>query len=466
MRPSVAGFDLLQVRFVGSFLRSLGGRRLLQGGMLVLSLAIIVDGFLGPQISPVNLAGVLPWTYWRALTVVALLAAGNLFCMACPFMLPRELGRRLGLNTRTWPRALRSKWLAIGLLIFFFWAYEAFALWDKPAWTAWIMVGYFGGAFFIDALFRGASFCKYICPIGQFHFIQSIVSPLEVKVREPAVCATCRTHDCLRGNADHRGCETDLFLPTKSGNLDCTFCLDCVRACPRDNIGLRGVMPGMDLLHDRPRASLGRLSRRVDVAALALVLVSAAFASAAAMAGPVLAWTGGLAWAGTLALFLSGLLIVPALAMAAALGLGRRVAPSVTPARELWSRFSLALVPLGAAMWGAHFAFHLLAGYAAGWPVLQQAAAGAGAPIFGAPDWSMSAWRVEPNTILSLQCLLLGAGLLLTLYLGWRIAQQCTPGLPAALRLATPWAVVAIALYAVGVWIFLQPMQMRGLVPG
>ena len=46
------------------------------------------------------------------------------------------------------------------------------------------------------------------------------------------VCTTCRTHDCLRGGPQGRGCETDLFAPRKRGNLDCTFCLDCARACP------------------------------------------------------------------------------------------------------------------------------------------------------------------------------------------------------------------------------------------
>jgi hypothetical protein len=47
----------------------------------------VLDGLLGPEISPMNLAGVLLWTHWRAFTVVGLLAVGNLFCMACPFTL-------------------------------------------------------------------------------------------------------------------------------------------------------------------------------------------------------------------------------------------------------------------------------------------------------------------------------------------------------------------------------------------
>ena len=73
--------------------------------------------------------------------------------------------------TRAWPAALRSKWLAAGLLAVFFWAYEAFDLWDRPCATAGIVVAYFAAAFLVDALFRGASFCKYVCPIGQFQFV-------------------------------------------------------------------------------------------------------------------------------------------------------------------------------------------------------------------------------------------------------------------------------------------------------
>ena len=206
-------FDLLTVPVLGNFLRSRLARRTMQIAMLLLAIAVIVDGVRGPQSSSMNLAGVLPWTYWRAFVVVALLAAGNFFCMACPFTLARDLGLRTSWRKRSWPRALRSKWFALVLLVLFFWAYEVFGLWDKPIWTAWLILDYFLVAFAIDAFFRGASFCKYVCPIGQFQFITSLVSPLEVKVRSADACASCKTHDCLRGNERQRGCEMDLYLP-------------------------------------------------------------------------------------------------------------------------------------------------------------------------------------------------------------------------------------------------------------
>ena len=111
--------------------------------------------------------------------------AGNVFCMACPFMVPRTLARRWLPRGRSWPRWLRNKWLAVVLLVGFLWAYEAFALWDSPWWTAWIVLAYFAAAFVIDGFFRGASFCKYVCPIGQFNFVQSLISPLRNQGARP-----------------------------------------------------------------------------------------------------------------------------------------------------------------------------------------------------------------------------------------------------------------------------------------
>ena len=257
--------------------------------MLILAIAVLLDGFLGPQLSPMNLAGVLPWTHWRGFTVIALLFAGNLFCMVCPFMLVRDFGRRWLPAKWTWPRSLRNKWLAAFLLALYLWAYEAFSLWNSPWLTAWIILSYFLAAILIDGLFQGGSFCKYVCPIGQFHFVQSLLSPLEVKVREPDVCRTCKTFDCIRGRSEQRGCELKLFQPKKKGNMDCTFCMDCVHACPHDNVGLIAVTPGKDLWNGEQRSSIGPYSTRFDLAVLVLILVFGSLANAAGMIAPVAA---------------------------------------------------------------------------------------------------------------------------------------------------------------------------------
>jgi ferredoxin len=470
-RPPSA-FDLLRAPIAGSLLRARYGRWALQAILLLLAAAVIADGFLGHPMAPMNLAGVVPWTYGRAAVVVALLAAGNFFCMACPFTLPRELGRRLGLATRHWPHPLQTKWLATGLLVLYFWAYEAFDLWDSPRLTAWILVGYFTGAFAVDTFFRGASFCKYVCPIGQFNFLSSLVSPLEVSVRRQELCATCASHDCVRGNERQRGCELRLFLPRKVGNMDCTFCLDCVKACPHDNIGILAIAPGRDLVNDPARSSLGRFSRRPDIAALALVVVFSAFANAAAMVAPVAEWLDRLRYSMVSTLpftslfFLIALVLAPALLMGTAITAGQTLAHIAKPSRELFCRFSLALLPLGLAMWVAHVLFHLSSAWSPAWPVMQRAAGDLGVGWLGTPRWAASSPFFTPDAMLSAQLLLLDAGVLLSLYAGWRIARAHTSRAKDGLLLLAPWAAVAAVLYAAGVWVFLQPMQMRGMVHG
>ncbi len=144
-RPRAA-VDLLSLPLIGSVLRWPHFRRSVQAVMFLLAIIVVADGLFGPQMGAMNLAGVLPWTYWRGLSVIALLAMGNVFCMACPFNFVRDLGRRLLPASGVWPRRLRSKWIAISLLFVFFWAYEAFDLWDSPRWTAWMIVGYFTAA--------------------------------------------------------------------------------------------------------------------------------------------------------------------------------------------------------------------------------------------------------------------------------------------------------------------------------
>jgi hypothetical protein len=132
--------------------------------------------------------------------------------------------------------------------------------------------------------------------------------------------------------------------------------------------------------------------------------------------------------------------------------------------RELFCRFSHALLPLGLAMWTAHLLFHLITGWATLGPGLHQAATDFGWHFLGPAQWGMALPLLPANSMLSVQLLVLDAGLLLTLYLGWRLAQQWTARAGRALLLLLPWATIVAGTYAAGVWILLQPMQMRGMI--
>jgi ferredoxin len=288
-------FDLLKVPFIGRFLQWRHARTLLQLPLFVLSVVMIVDGFLGSQLSPKNLATVLTWVHFRGALVVVLLCAGNLFCLSCPFMLARNFLRRWVHPRFAWPRKLRNKWIPSSLIVLVLFAYELFGLWSSPWRTAWVIVGYFVAVLIIDGLFTHATFCKYVCPIGQFNFAAAAASPFEVAVRDQEVCGRCRSKDCIRGHREavsslvvlQRGCELALFQPAKVGNMDCTFCLDCVHACPHDNVGILSRLPADELMSDPPRSGIGYFSRRKDIAALMVVFCFGALMNAFGMVSPV-----------------------------------------------------------------------------------------------------------------------------------------------------------------------------------
>ena len=410
-------------------------RRWLQGAVLIVAIAVIWDGWFGKQVAPMNLAGTLPWVYWRGLSMLALLVVGNLFCMACPFILVRDLGRTVLPARLKWPRALRNKWLAGALFILYLWAYEALALWDSPWMTAWLVAGYFLTALLIDGLFRGASFCKYVCPIGQFHFVTSLLSPHEIAVKSQSVCQTCRTFDCIKGNATARGCELDLFQPKKLSNLDCTFCLDCVKACPHDNVGLIPITPAKTLLLNTYRSSIGRLTRRNDWIVLILLVTFGAFANAGGMADPVMMWEHRLharlgihAMPWIIGAFVFTVMVIAPSILVSLCGLLSAGVKTIEAIRK----FAIVLAPLGVGMWAAHVAFHALGAYV--------------------------------SDVMPLEILLLDGGVLVALYLIWQTARELAPAAPHTFALAAPWAALAFTLYGVGLWILFQPMQMRGMM--
>ncbi len=322
-------------------------------------------------------------------------------------------------------------------------------------------------AFTVDAVFKGASFCKYVCPIGQFNFVQSLVSPLEVKVREASVCQSCKTYDCIRGNEKQRGCELHLFQPRKHGNLDCTFCLDCVYACPHENVGILPVVPAATLLTDPQRSSVGRLSKRFDFAMLALAVTLGGFANAAGMTEPVMVWMRDLEmqWGITsrlpvvVAYYALLLGIVGSLIWIGGAISGRG---GIAPRKRLVSAFSFALVPIGFAMWLAHVLFHLLtaqSGLAAVQRFLEDHGQTVSSMLFRLPP------SPTPDGLLSLQMTVLGVGLLLSLYVCRRTALRAATG-QSPWRVGLPWMALAVGLYSFGIWVLFQPMQMRGADAG
>jgi ferredoxin len=471
---------LLRVPGLGRFLKWQHSRTALQIPLLITSVVMILQGLFGPALAPKNLASVLTWVHFRGALVLILLCAGNFFCLACPFMLVRNAARRFLKPWMNWPRALRNKWASVALFVAILFVYELFDLWNSPWWTAWLIIGYFVAALLIDGVFKHATFCKFVCPIGQFNFVASTVSPLEVKVRDQGVCTACGTKDCIRGRRDRpaspdfvvlqRGCELALFQPLKVGNMDCTFCLDCVHACPHDNVGVLSRVPAAELMTDPMRSGIGLFSRRKDIAALAMVFCFGALLNAFGMVSPVYAvekWLGRLlhmqAEAPVLGLIFGFFLIVePLVLLGLAAGLTKAWSGSPRAIVPLAVRYSYALAPLGFGMWLAHYGFHFFSGLYTFIPVTQNVFANLGWPILGAPLWRLTG--IPSRFIQPMEIGFLLLGLAGSLLVAFRLAEEDSPG--KVIRAFAPWALVSVTIWLASVWLMYQPMEMRAMLMG
>lgn len=487
------GFDLLRLPGLRRFVRWRYARFALQLPLLILAIFVVIDGFTGRQLAPRNLATTAGWLHYRGLVVIALALAGNAFCAACPLMLTRGpaswVKRRLPFEAR-WPAWARSKWLVGVLLLAIFYAYEVFDLWASPWLTAWLVVAYFVGAFAVDVVFPAGTFCRYVCPLGNFNFTLATVSPTQVAAADPDVCRRCEHKPCLHGRETYAdpsraeglhafvpladvtrpngegafpGCETRLFVPTITSNMDCTACMNCVRACPYDNVALVARSPARELSRDPWRHRWG-----LPAIVLGVALLFWGLLNAVAMVPP---FYDAAEWLSTTTgsrneAFLLGLVF--ALVTLGGVGVAGGVATlsdlaggaPFAPRRALL-RWGYVFVALAFGFWAAHYLFHFLTGAASIVPVVQHFFEWRGAPVD--PDWRLA--RAMPTGLLfPLTAAVSGGYALLGAYLTVRIALRDFGRRGAAAM--WPMLLLVIALAAFQLLVLAQPMEMRGTVLG
>ena len=351
-------FDLLRIRWLRRIL--VGRWPLLLARTLTLAgfVFTILAGIFGSVVGSHNFAIIFVWiAWWTALKLVFIPVGGRSWCSICPIPMPGEwlqqggvLGRmseRRGLRL-DWPKRLRGYWLqggaflAIGL-------FSAVTLTD-PGVTAWVLLGLILLAVALSLVFERRAFCSYVCPIGGFTGLYAQAAPLELRVKNNAICKTHAEKTC------YQECPWGVYPVALRDNAACGLCMECVRVCPHDNLALSLRPFGEDLFTKRAP------TRRLDEAFLALVMLGSALAFSAVFTGPW-GWLknaafaiGSPAWLGYSLGFLALTLgLVPGLyALFIGLGLvssrsGRRPAPGSL--QRALAQNSLPLLPLGLFAW-------------------------------------------------------------------------------------------------------------------
>jgi hypothetical protein len=345
--------------------RILASRTLHQGVVATLlagmTLAVLA-GFGGSPVGSHNFAIVFVWIVWWGILKFALIPlGGRAWCAVCPLPAPGEWlqrravvrrgpSRALSLG-RAWPRRLRGGWVATGVLLAV--GVVSAPVLTRPALTAWLLAGMAALSLGLALVFRGRAFCRYVCPVGGFVGLYALAAPLAVRVRDPDVCLRHREKECIRGSSLAYGCPWQAYPGTLSRNLDCGLCLECLRACPKGNVGVYLRPFGADL-----GSAADPARPRTDEGFGAVVMLALAAVYTAIFTGP---W-GDLKAEALLATPLDAvrhvaLVVGGAGILAPMLWLGVAAAARAlsgrgdVPLRRVWSATAGALVPLGLFAW-------------------------------------------------------------------------------------------------------------------
>jgi polyferredoxin len=460
---NVGRFDLLQIGWV----RALAQSRALQPALIFVNLFIfvvlIMAGLVGTPVGNHNAAIVLVWILWFFLLVAVMIPiGGRIWCAMCPLPAPAEWIGRLGIVRkgrrnpvslgRRWPKRLDNMWLQnLGFLTVC--TFSPIIL-TRPEATSYLLLGLIGLAIVIGLVYvkqrrAGRLFCKYVCPVGGFIGLYSLMGAFELKVKDPKVCRADKDRRCITGCDGAWGCPWYEYPGNMDRNLYCGLCTECIKACTKDNLVLRFRPFGQDLLK----------KRRLDEAFKSFIMLGSGIMFVAVFFGwwgalkdladplPEALLKGPFQW-GRLALYTVifwGLTlgVLPGLGWAAAWVSRWAAADPTQKVKALFVDYAYALVPLGLMAW---VAFVLGMAMVNGSYVISVVSDpfGWGWDLFGTANFPWTPFL--PDWAPYLQAALLLVGLWLTGRSAYRLTQEQFPSRWAASRAVVPQVGLAVLI--------------------
>ncbi|MEM4131117.1 MAG: hypothetical protein QXU14_07735 [Metallosphaera sp.] len=254
-RPSLLTGDNAVSKLVSRFFMKKWAHFAIILPSFVIFYIVMVTGLIGYQklgpagISLVNFASDISWLFWFPLLwLLTWLANGRTWCQTCPFSGQAEwvhrlhpwnkVKKKLGLNLR-WPIKYSTIFYsAVGFSVLT-WMEEFYGIGGPgvPELTSVVLI-YIGALeLFVSLIFQDRTFCRTICPLSAPLALTTTISPLGTfRAKNPEVCKTCTTKDCMKGNDKYHGCPWFASPGSKESSPMCGLASDCYKACPHDNI--------------------------------------------------------------------------------------------------------------------------------------------------------------------------------------------------------------------------------------
>ncbi len=462
--------DLLSINWIRAAVRSRKFRFVVQAIVSILFLLIIVAGIFGNQNPSLNIAPLLTWTIWWGLLPVLILFAGKAWCYVCPWdamagwteklRFWKKIDEGLSLGWR-WPKVVRNISIATIMFVGLTWIELGFGVTMSPKITAYLAIGMLLLAIISAMLFDKKSFCRYGCLVGRVSGLYAMFGGTEVRARDDGTCKACHTKECVKGSETAYGCPTFLYPGGLRTNTYCIQCMECIQACPHDNLAVNLRPLGADLVAEgKPRS---------DEAYLALLMLSITGFHGLAMT-PV--WRELVDAVRTQAdlgrvigfsVAMAGIMLAPIAVYAMLIGvshrLGRRDALKPLTYRDYFIRYAYAVLPIAIFYHIAHTLEHLLM---EGPKILALVSDpfGWNWNLFGTAAWSLPP-LISLGNLWVVQALLVLIGHVYSLWVAQRTSLHLFGSSRAAFRSQLPMLVGMICFSVYSLWLLKQPMEMR-----
>ena len=210
---------------------------------VILTFFVVLIGLL--LFLPDRTAGVvgnhlLIWGAWWISLVLAFLLLGRVWCTVCPLSTAGRIASRVW-NLAVPPPGFFKKISPFLIPIGFvgiIWAEHFFHMITNPRATGFLLFTLIALAVFSALFFERETWCRYLCPLGNFGALFSLPATLFVR-SNPNVCSTkCTTHNCIKGSDHYAGCPV-FHHPLYARNAHiCKLCSNCLKSCPNGSARL------------------------------------------------------------------------------------------------------------------------------------------------------------------------------------------------------------------------------------
>ena len=336
---------------------------------LVFFYFFLLAGLLGTPVGSHNIIVVFVWIFWWFILITFMVPFGSrIWCTVCPLPAIGEWlqrmafirvrrgetikgfqGKFFGLN-KPWPKRFQNIWPQnAGFLVLA--CFSGFLV-TRPIVSVLVLGGMIVISTILALIYRMRSFCMYLCPVSGFLGLYAMTAKLALRHKDPEVCKAHKRKECFLGGDRGYPCPWFQNMSTMERNNYCGLCMECVRNCEKNNIGLFW----------RPFCSDKNI-KGYDESWKAFIMITLAFVYSVNLLGPWgifkdwVNFTESGRWPGfilvSLSIVLLCVVIVPAIYWLFIFWAKRLSGNKDVSIETLFIKYSYCLVPLGLLAWVA-----------------------------------------------------------------------------------------------------------------